>query len=284
MTAAAHHPRRRSRRSPAFLNAGAALRKSFTLDGALAGAGLRKHQRRPSSMRARDGRMRLKLEFLMALGGIAAFCVRNRPRLLDVRRQQSRRSPLEGPRVDACPASPPLTCSNKWRVDEAVRGHRRGRRRRCARRYLRRMIDTWGVVDGIIARLSAVGRRRGSGQRASPTSRTGVVHMLRRRSMVVGMAVPRLVLRGMPHPDASIQSTSVMATTSVDCRDPALATRYRWDVERRNGSFDSDKYSDQTGGQAHPPRRRKNGVTMNRSKLEVKNAFGLTRRRKTIDR
>ena len=124
-------------------------------------------------------------------------------------------------------------------------------------------VDTW-LVDGLLAKVtSVVVAGLGSFLRIF---QTGVVHSYA-AVMVVGMACFGWFFVA-PHPDASFVESNGDYTITAG---PGINYSYRWDADG-NGSFDSDKYSDQSTIKVHLDAGKSKTV-----RLEVKNAFGLTR-------
>ncbi|MEO8877681.1 MAG: NADH-quinone oxidoreductase subunit L, partial [Polyangiaceae bacterium] len=150
---------------------------------------------------------------------------------------------------------------DKWRVDELYDWAVVGVLDALADTFA--AVDIW-LVDGIIARLtSVIVAGLGSFLRIF---QTGVVQTYA-AIMVVCMACLGWFFVA-PHPDASFVETNGDYTITAG---PGIGYQYRWDADG-NGSFDSDKYSDQTTVKVHVDAGKSKTV-----RLEVKNAFGLTR-------
>jgi NADH-quinone oxidoreductase subunit L len=123
------------------------------------------------------------------------------------------------------------------------------------------IFDSW-FVDGLIAKVPAVlVAGLGSFLRIF---QTGVVHSYA-AVMVVGMACFGWFFVT-PHPNATVVESNGDYTITAG---PGIGYQYRWDADS-NGTYDSDKYSDQTTVKVHVDAGKSKTV-----KLEVKNAFDL---------
>jgi NADH-quinone oxidoreductase subunit L len=150
---------------------------------------------------------------------------------------------------------------DKWRVDELYDWAVVGVVDALADTFA--MIDTY-IIDGIIARFTAVViSGLGSFLRIF---QTGVIHGYA-AIMVVGMACFGWFFVT-PHPSTTIVESNGDYTITAG---PGIGYSYRWDADG-NGSFDSDKFSDQTSIKVHLDAGKTKTV-----KLEVKNAFELTK-------
>ncbi|MGH7282606.1 MAG: NADH-quinone oxidoreductase subunit L, partial [Polyangiaceae bacterium] len=155
---------------------------------------------------------------------------------------------------------------DKWRVDELYQWGFLSLVDALADTFA--WFDEW-VVDGLIAKVtSVVVSALGSILRVF---QTGVVHGYA-ALMVVGMACFGWFFVA-PHPAASMTESNGDYTLTAG---PGIGYQYRWDADG-NGTFDSDKFSDQKIVKIHLDPGASKTV-----QLEVKNAFEITRTTKIV--
>jgi NADH-quinone oxidoreductase subunit L len=197
------------------------------------------------------------MTFWLAMGGILAFAIGSGLAYWMYIKEQ-------GEPARALAASQPAfhrLLLDKWRVDELYDWGVLGLVDALADTFA--IFDTW-FVDGIIAKVpAAIVAVLGTILRAF---QTGVIHSYA-AIMVVGMACFGWFFVT-PHPSAAVVESNGDYTLTAG---PGIGYQYRWDADG-NGSFDSDKFTDQTSVKVHLDPGKSKTV-----KLEVKNAFELTK-------
>ena len=202
------------------------------------------------------------LTWSLALGGIAAFAIGTW--LAVWMYYQSRGEPAR--RLAASQPALHRLLLDKWRVDELYEWAVISLVDALADTFA--WVDEW-LVDGLLAKVTAVVvSALGSILRVF---QTGVVHGYA-ALMVVGMACVGWFFVA-PHPAASMTESNGDYTLTAG---PGIGYEYRWDADG-NGSFDSDKFGNQTSIKIHLDAGASKTV-----QLEVRNAFGLTRATKII--
>ncbi|MEO7110976.1 MAG: proton-conducting transporter membrane subunit, partial [Polyangiaceae bacterium] len=195
------------------------------------------------------------LTLILAIGGIAAFAIGTGLAYWMYIKEQGE------PARKLAASAPGLhrLLLDKWRVDEFYDYAILGVVDALADTF--QIFDTW-FVDGLIAKVPAVlVAGLGSFLRIF---QTGVVHTYA-AIMVVGMACFGWFFVS-PHPSTTVVESNGDYTITAG---PGIGYQYRWDADG-NGSFDSDKFSDQTTVKVHLDAGGSKLV-----KLEVKNAFDL---------